>query len=299
MVKVPSGVMPASPPAADPRALLDLATGVAERAADLLLDGARQARTSVATKSSLTDMVTEMDRASEDLIVRELLAARPDDSILAEEGGTREGTSPVRWVIDPLDGTTNYLYGHPGWAVSIAAEVTTGPTTGPTTGATTGPTTEVVAGVVLDVVHGDVYTAALGHGARCSGQPIHCSDQDEVARSLVATGFAYAPERRRLQAEALVDLLPRIRDIRRMGAASVDLCMVGRGRVDAYFEWGLSWWDWAAGLLVAREAGATVLPLSGPPRAPGSYADSVLAAAPAIAAPLSALLRSVGAVPVG
>jgi myo-inositol-1(or 4)-monophosphatase len=274
--------MPASPPPVDPRALLDLATGVAERAADLLLDGARQARTSVGTKSSLTDMVTEMDRASEDLIVRELLAARPDDGILAEEGGTRDGTGPVRWVIDPLDGTTNYLYGHPGWAVSIAAEVDD----------------EVVAGVVVDAVHGDVYTAARGHGARCSGEPIHCSEQDDVARALVATGFGYAPERRRAQAEALVDLLPRIRDIRRMGAASVDMCMVGRGRVDAYFEWGLSWWDWAAGLLVAREAGATVLPLSGPASISLRHPEAVLAAAPGIAEPLGALLRSVGAVPV-
>jgi myo-inositol-1(or 4)-monophosphatase len=286
---VPSAPMPPPHPPVDPRALLDLATGVAERAADLLRDGARQARTSVGTKSSLTDMVTEMDRASEELIVGELLAARPDDGILAEEGSARQGTSPVRWVIDPLDGTTNYLYGHPGWAVSVAAEVTQG------TGAR-----QVVAGVVVDAVHAEVYTAAQGQGAACNGRPIHCSDQTDVAQALVATGFGYAPERRRDQAETLVELLPRVRDIRRMGAASVDVCMVGSGRVDAYFEWGLSWWDWAAGLLVAQEAGAVVSPLSALSASSGlvgdgAYTDSVLAAAPGIAVPLGELLRSIGA----
>jgi myo-inositol-1(or 4)-monophosphatase len=283
---VPSAAMPAPLPSPDPRALLDLATGVAERAADLLLDGARRARTSVGTKSSLTDMVTEMDRASEELIVGELLAARPDDGILAEEGSARDGTSGVRWVIDPLDGTTNYLYGHPGWAVSVAAEQA-----GSLRDGTGG--SDVVTGVVVDAVHGEVYAAVRGQGARRNGQPIHCSEQTDVSRALVATGFGYAAERRRAQAEVLVDLLPRIRDIRRMGAASVDLCSVACGRVDAYFERGLSWWDWAAGLLVAREAGAVVTTLSNDE--PHAESDSALAAAPGIASPLGAMLRSVGA----
>lgn len=276
-------------PAVEPPALLDLATAVAERAADLLREGARQARTSVGTKSSRTDMVTEMDHASEELIVAALLEARPDDGILAEEGSARQGTSGVRWVVDPLDGTTNYLYGHPGWAVSVAAELTDPAGSG----GAGDPGDTVVAGVVVDAVLGDVYTAARGHGARCNGEPLHCSDQTDLSRALVGTGFGYGAPRRRAQAEVLVGLLPSVRDIRRMGAASVDLCSVGSGRVDAYYERGLSWWDWAAGLLVAREAGAVVTSLTGGPAGPG--AEGVLAAAPGVAPQLGALLRSLGA----
>jgi myo-inositol-1(or 4)-monophosphatase len=263
----------------DPRALLDVAVPVAEKAADLLRAGVGRTRLSVSTKSTATDMVTEMDRASEDLIVGALLGARPDDGIVAEEGSARAGTSGVRWVIDPLDGTTNYLYDFPGWSVSIAAEVVGG------------DKAEVVAGVVLDAVHGDLYAAALGHGARCNGEPIACSDQSDVARTLVATGFAYRPERRRAQAATLVGLLPQVRDIRRMGSAAVDLCNVARGRVDAYYERGLSWWDLAAGALVAQEAGAVVTALDGTPVVPGS----VFAATPGIAVPLRALLCALGA----
>jgi myo-inositol-1(or 4)-monophosphatase len=298
----------------DPLGLLELATTVGQRAADLLLEGARLTRTSVATKSSLTDMVTEMDRASEELIVTALLEARPDDGILAEEGSARQGTSGVRWVIDPLDGTTNYLYGHPGWAVSIAAELTGGaPAAEDAAGrddsdgvggghGTHGPSSHgdldgdgVVAGVVIDAVHGEVYTAARGHGAHRNGEPLRCSDQADVGQALVATGFGYAAERRRVQAEVLVDLLPQVRDIRRMGSASVDMCSVACGRVDAYYERGLSWWDWAAGLLVARESGAIVTTLDPAGRPPGPGVDSVVVAGPALIDPLSALLRSVGA----
>jgi myo-inositol-1(or 4)-monophosphatase len=267
------------PPARpEPLSLLDVAVPVAEKAADLLREGAGRTRSSVGTKSTATDMVTEMDRASEALIVDALLAARPDDGILAEEGSARTGSSGVRWVIDPLDGTTNYLYGVPGWSVSIAAE-------------TEGADGEVVAGVVLDVVHGELYTAAAGHGARCNGDPIHCSDQDQLSNALLATGFGYAPERRRAQARVLVDLLPQVRDIRRQGSAAVDLCWTARGRVDAYYEKGLSWWDLAAGSLVAREAGAAVTDLAGGPVVPGS----IFAATPRIAGPLRAVLASLGA----
>jgi myo-inositol-1(or 4)-monophosphatase len=272
--------VPAQP---DPLALLDVAVPVAEKAADLLRAGVRQTRQSVGTKSSATDMVTEMDRASEDLIVSALLGARPDDGIVAEEGSARAGTSGVRWVIDPLDGTTNYLYDFPGWSVSIAAELDGGSGDG-------GPG-EVIAGVVLDAVHGELYTAARGHGARCNGEPIACSDQDDVADALLATGFGYDPARRRAQAQLLVELLPQVRDIRRMGSAAMDLCHVARGRVDAYFERGLSWWDLAAGALIAREAGAVVSALDGGPVVPGS----VFAATPGIAAPLRALLGALGA----
>jgi myo-inositol-1(or 4)-monophosphatase len=224
-------------------------------------------------------MVTEMDRASEALIVKALLDARPDDGIVAEEGSARDGSSGIRWVIDPLDGTTNYLYGHAGWAVSIAAE------------AGDGVDAQVVAGVVLDAVHDELFTAARGHGAFRNGEPIHCSDQTDMARALVATGFGYRAERREAQAEVLVRLLPRIRDIRRMGAAAVDLCSVACGRVDAYFERGLGWWDLAAGALVATEAGAVVTAIEGGPVTAGS----VFASANGIYAPLRDLLDSLGA----
>lgn len=267
----------------DPTPLVHLAVDVARQAADLLLDGARHERRSVDTKSSATDMVTEMDRASEQLIVGALLAARPDDGILAEEGSELTGSSGIRWVIDPLDGTTNYLYGHPGWAVSIAAEAFD-PRTG-TAGS------QVVAGVVLDAVHDELFTAGLGQGAYRNGEPIHPSEATDLARALVATGFGYRAERRQAQAEVLVKLLPAVRDIRRMGAAAVDLCSVACGRVDAFYERGLSWWDLAAGSLVATEAGAVVSSIQGGRIEPGS----VFAAANGISGPLRELLGALGA----
>jgi myo-inositol-1(or 4)-monophosphatase len=277
--------LPRSSP--DPGALVDLAAGVAERAGGLLLEGLHRRRTLVETKSTATDMVSEMDRASEALIVEALLAARPDDGIVGEEGSARDGTSGVRWVIDPLDGTTNYLYAHPGWAVSIAAEIDTEIDTE----IETGSERRVIAGVVLDPVHGDLFTATLGGGARRNGEPTACSGQREMAHALVATGFGYQPVRRGAQAQVLVGLLPHVRDIRRMGAAAVDLCSVACGRVDAYFERGLAWWDLAAGALIAAEAGAIVSSLDGGPVVPGS----VLAAAPGIATPLRDRLSALGA----
>lgn len=266
---------PPSTPAADPQALVDLASDVARRAVGLLLDGVGRARATVTTKSTPTDMVTEMDRASEQLIVSGLLAERPHDGIVGEEGSAAASVSGVRWVIDPLDGTTNYLYGHPGWGVSIAAEDADG----------------VVAGVVADGVHGEVFTATRGGGARCNGRPIACTMTADLASALVGTGFGYDPARRRGQGEVVGRLLPQVRDIRRMGAAAVDLCSVACGRLDAYFERGLEWWDLAAGALVATEAGALVSPIDDGPMARGS----VIAAGPRLAAPLRDLLRSLGA----
>jgi myo-inositol-1(or 4)-monophosphatase len=264
-----------SPPPPDTGALVELASEVAGRAVRLLLGGRGRTRLRVETKVSATDMVSEMDHASEQLIVEGLLAERPDDGIVGEEGTERQGTSGLRWVIDPLDGTTNYLYDHPGWAVSIAAEDAHG----------------TVAGVVADGVHGEVFTATRGGGARRNGTPIACSDARSLATALIGTGFGYRPERRRAQGEVVAALLPRVRDIRRMGAASVDLCSVACGRLDAYYERGLAPWDLAAGALVATEAGAIVTALDGGP----VVAGSVLAAAPGIATPLSDLLCSLGA----
>jgi myo-inositol-1(or 4)-monophosphatase len=260
-----------------PVALLDLATDAAQRAADLLLDGFERARATVETKSTATDMVSELDRASERLIVSTLLAARPDDGLVGEEGSASPGTSGLRWVIDPLDGTTNYLYGHPGWAVSIAAEDDVG----------------VIAAVVVDPMHRDVFTATRGGGARRNGRAISCSSLDDVSTALVATGFGYAAERRRAQAQVVVELIPRIRDIRRMGAASVDLCSVACGRVDAYYERGLAWWDLAAGGLIAAEAGALVSAIDGGPGGPD--AASIVAAGPGVFDTLRDLLSSLGA----
>lgn len=265
--------MTATPP--DLRALEDLAIEAGRRAAALLLDGLDRARTAVDTKSSGTDMVTEMDRASERLVVETLLAARPDDGILGEEGTDRAGTSGLRWIVDPLDGTTNYLYRHPGFSVSIAAELQG----------------RVVAGAVVDPMHGQVFSAARGTGARRNGASIRCSDQTDLSRSLVATGFAYDPTRRGRQAGVLTEVLPRIRDVRRMGAAAMDLCSVACGVVDGYYERGLGPWDHAAGGLIAAEAGAVVSDLHGGP-ASGEF---VLAAAPGIAGTLRDLLVRAGA----
>ena len=255
--------------------LLALAVELAATASDLLLDGLTRARVVVDTKSSLTDMVTEIDRASEQLIVDGILRVRPDDGILGEEGTNRTGTSGVRWVIDPIDGTTNYLYGHPGFAVSIAVVIDG----------------RTVAGVVHDPLHGDVFTAILGGGSFRNGSPIGASTEVDLGNALVATGFSYEPDRRERQAAVLGKVIPRIRDIRRMGAASVDLCSVACGRVDAYWERGLQPWDHAAGALVATEAGALVGNLDGG----NPEFDFCLAAPPALFAPLRDLLASSGA----
>ena len=255
--------------------LLALAIALASDAAALLIDGLERARVEVSTKSTPTDMVTEMDRASESLIVAGIRAERTHDSIVGEEGAHVIGTSGVRWLIDPLDGTTNYLYAHPGFAVSIAAELDE----------------DVVVGVVHDVSHGDVYAAARGRGATRNGTPIHASTATDLQRALVGTGFSYEPARRERQAQVLVRVLPRVRDIRRMGAAAVDLCSVACGRLDAYYERGLGPWDLAAGVLVAEEAGAQVGDLRGG-RASGEF---VLAASRELFEPIRALLDEAGA----
>jgi myo-inositol-1(or 4)-monophosphatase len=265
----------------DPTELVELATDLATAAAALLVDGLARTRHSVATKSSTTDLVTDMDRASERIIVEGLATHRPHDGVLGEEGSDRAGTSGVRWIIDPIDGTTNYVYGHPGFAVSIAAAWTD-----PASGAT-----EVVAGVVADPLHDEVFTATAGGGAFRDGEAIRCSGADALDHALVATGFSYESDRRARQAGVLTVLLPAVRDIRRMGAAAVDLCSVACGRVDAYYERGLKPWDFAAGALVAREAGAVVTDLDGGPVSEGF----ALAAAPGVHGPLAALLRDAGA----
>jgi myo-inositol-1(or 4)-monophosphatase len=272
MTTVP-GDAPDAPPSPDE--LLDVAQRAAERAGALLVDGLDRVRALVETKSTSTDMVTEMDRAAESLIVDTIREIRRHDAIVGEEGTAETGSTGVEWIVDPLDGTTNYLYGHPGFAVSIAAAVDG----------------EVVAGVVADPLHGDVFTATRGEGARRNGRPISPARPSSLADALVATGFSYDPERRRKQAGVLVQLLPKVRDIRRMGAAAVDLCSVACGRVDAFYERGLARWDYAAGALVAAESGAIVGDLDGG----AASSEFTMAAAPAVFEPLRAELAQAGA----
>ena len=247
----------------------ELAASVAREAGDLLADRAGQVEVA-ATKSSPTDVVTEMDRRSEELIRSRILAARPSDAILGEEGGLigNADDAPVLWVIDPLDGTVNYLYGLHDWAVSIAAEIRAGDAAGaPGAG-------RIVAGAVYVPKRGELFTAVLGGGAwlETPGQQersrLRCNTGVPLDRALIGTGFGYQADRRKVQGEVAAAMMPVVRDIRRIGVASVDLCAVAAGRLDGYYERGLNYWDWAAGALVAAEAGAAVGGLNGKPVSP-------------------------------
>ena len=201
------------------------------------------------SKSSSTDMVSDADREAEDAITEILRAERPDDGLLGEEGASREGAGGRRWVIDPLDGTTNYLYGYPAWAVSIALEDEDGG----------------LAGVVFDPARGELFAAARGGGATLDGDPLRVREGASLDRALVATGFGYDAGRRARQADLLRQVLPSVRDIRRAGAAAIDLAWVAAGRIDGYWERGLHRWDWAAGRLLVEEAGGVVRDLPGEP----------------------------------
>ncbi len=256
------------------RELLDLATGLAQAAGRVHADG-RRGVLRVETKSTPTDPVSQIDREAERLIVEGIAAARPDDGLLGEEGASREGTSGVRWVIDPLDGTTNYIYGYPAYAVSIAVEVDGRP--------------EV--GVVLDSSSGRLYRAIRGLGACCDDEPIRAREQHDLSRALVATGFSYEAAQRERQGAATAHVLSRVRDIRRGGTAALDLCHVAAGHVDAYWELDLSPWDSAAGSVIAREAGAAV---EFPPAAHGE-GPAVVAAHPSLMPAFLSLLREAGA----
>jgi myo-inositol-1(or 4)-monophosphatase len=247
--------------APDPDDLLTLAQDLAMRAGALALS-MREGIEVESTKSTPTDVVTAADSAAEALIVEGLRAARPGDGVLGEEGADDAGTSGVRWVVDPVDGTVNFLYGLPQWAVSIGVEVDGVP--------------EV--GVVFDPAKDELFTAVRTRGARLGSRPLRCTQVADLAQALVATGFGYDARRRAAQAALLPTVLPAVRDVRRMGAGALDLCAVAAGRVDGYYEQGMSPWDWTAGALVAREAGARVGGLRG--RAEGP--DMVVAAAPGV-----------------
>jgi myo-inositol-1(or 4)-monophosphatase len=253
------------------RELLDIAVGLARGAASLARSVRAEAITSVDTKSTRTDVVTAGDKATERYVVEALHERRPGDSVLGEESGERTGHGTgVRWILDPIDGTVNYLYGLPQYAVSLAVEVDG----------------EIVAGVVHNAATGDEWTAVRGGGAYHGTRRVYGSDVTDLGQSLVATGFGYDSRRRAYQAGVLARVLPAVRDIRRFGAASLDLCFAAEGLVDGYFEKGLNLWDQAAGGLVATEAGLIVSGLAGAP--PGL--DMVLAAPPGIYGQLHDLL---------
>lgn len=262
---------------AEPK-LTEIADRVAAEAADLvrkrraeLRDGAAM---SVGTKSSDTDVVTAADKESERLIRARLTELRPGDAVLGEEEGGSAGEAAedaVTWVVDPIDGTVNFLYGYPAFAVSVAAQIG---------GAS-------VAGAIVDPVSGRHWTATRGEGAWLDGNPLRVGSPASLDLTLLATGFGYRADRRQRQARLMTSMLGRVRDIRRGGSSALDLCAVAAGWVDAYFEHGLSRWDWAAGALIAAEAGATV---SLPGSDPELGEDAIMAASPAIAAPLRAAL---------
>lgn len=254
--------------------LADLARRAAQSAGALLRDE-RPAELEVSAKSSPTDVVTQMDRAAEAQLVGMILAERPGDGILGEEGSESEGTTGVRWIVDPLDGTTNYLYGLPLWSVSVGVEVSG----------------TVVAGAVCAPELGLTYVARQGGGAweesRHGTRRLHAARVTDLGHALLSTGFGYDSEQRRRQALALVEVAPRVRDVRRLGSAAIDLCWVAAGLTDAYVESRLNPWDVAAGALIAREAGAVVLGDDDPVHAP-----FVMASAPGIADELTRLLQA-------
>ena len=261
------------PDAAD---LLDLAVATARAAAALARAHRAEGVADVGTKSTITDLVTEADRAVERLIVRQIRQHRPHDAFLGEEYGEDNGSeAAVRWVVDPIDGTVNYVYGLPVYAVSIAAQVGG----------------QSVAGVVVNAPTGEEWTATRGHGAWRDGRRLRTGTQTDLGQALVATGFAYDAAVRARQAAVVAGVLPRVRDIRRFGAASVDLCYTAEGQFDAYYERGLNAWDHAAAGLVAAEAGLLVTGLRGAPPS----GDMVLAAPPALHGPLHDLLVALDA----
>ncbi len=262
-----------APPGEDPllEQLASSALEAATAAAGFAADRQGHERSEVATKSSATDMVSEVDRGAERLIAAVLARRRPDDAVLGEEGAQRSGTTGVRWVVDPIDGTTNYLFGIPAWSVSVAAERDGRP----------------VVGVVVDPSRGETWAAVEGRGARCNGSPRRVAEgRSTLATALVGTGFGYDRQRRMRQAEVLSSVLPAVRDIRRVGSAALDLCWVAAGRYDAFYELGLNAWDMAAGAVVCREAGGVVQTLGD---------GLVLATTPSLAGPLRELLESAGA----
>ena len=251
--------------------LLNLAESIALKAGSLLVN--RPSKFDLDEKSGVFDFATQMDHESEKLIVSAILAARPDDGLIGEEGANRESKSGVTWVIDPIDGTVNYLYDIPGWCISIAAKDRDGG----------------LAGVVYSPATQSLWKAHRGGGAFLNGNPIKCNDPVALNRALVGSGFAYDLEKRKIQAALIARLLPELRDLRRLGACAVDMCHVASGSLDAYFEAGVNEWDYAAAGLIATEAGAMISIDKG---IWNGEKNMVIVAGPALHPALSAQIRA-------
>jgi myo-inositol-1(or 4)-monophosphatase len=256
---------------ASPAALGALAESIARAAGAQLREAFVAGVSRVSEKSSPTDLVSEADEDAERLIRARLAAARPGDGVLGEEGGDAAGTTGVRWVVDPLDGTTNFLFGIPQWAVSIACEDREGR----------------LAGVVYDPMREELWSAEREGAALLNGDPVRASERRDLGTALVATGFGYDAEVRRAQGAIAARVLPEVRDLRRLGAAALDIAWTAAGRFDAFYEHGLNAWDVAAGELICARAGVERHAL-----APvGPSGAGVLLAPAALAGPL---LRLVG-----
>jgi myo-inositol-1(or 4)-monophosphatase len=254
-----------------PGGVYELAVRMAREAGALLSERFRRPAGGVETKSSAIDMVSDADRDSEALL-REMLARhRPHDAVLGEERGSTAGSSGLRWIVDPLDGTTNFLHGYPAWAVSIAVEDERGG----------------LIGVVHDPCLRETFAAVRGRGATLNEVPVGVSRAFDPAQSLVGTGFSYSATARAVQARAAAQLLVQVQDVRRGGSAALDLAWVACGRLDGFYEVPLKPWDRAAGALIVREAGGTVSTL---PAVERGGDDGVLAAAPRLHDPLRRLV---------
>jgi myo-inositol-1(or 4)-monophosphatase len=275
---------PATPAGEEPADLRRIAEDLVTEAAEHLSGLPRPwdergiAPAGVATKSTPTDVVTASDHALESFIRERLAALRPGDAVVGEEHGSTAGESRTVWLVDPIDGTVNFLYGMPWYAISVAA-VRDGSS---------------VAGAVIEPATGRLWSAAVGAGATCDGRPLRVSGATDLSLSLLGTGFSYRAERRVRQVRMIGGMLPHVRDVRRAGSASLDLCAVAAGWADAYLEHGCNWWDWAAAALIAQEAGALVRtpgPTGSVPPDDGLGADALFAASPAIYEELAALAR--------
>lgn len=254
--------------------LLRLAETVAREVGDHLVRALEGPGLQIASKTTATDLVTDLDRWAEAHITDRILGARGDDSLLGEEGASVEGSSGITWCIDPVDGTVNLVHGLPGFCVSIAASDHEGP----------------LLGVVYSPLHDDLFDAVRSGGARRNGVPIRCSSPASLERSVIGTGFGYDADLRRRQVAVLAEVIGEIADIRRIGAAALDLCSVACGRLDGYWEIGLSPWDHAAGALIATEAGARVRIVEDP-----GHLSYTVAASPAIWDRFDQLLDRAGA----
>ena len=251
-----------------------IAESLAREAGDMALSGRQSGPLTATTKSSPIDMVTKFDKASETLITEGLAKVRPDDSIIGEEGAAKQGASGITWHIDPIDGTTNFYFDLPMWAVSIGAVDEHGP----------------LAGAVYVPALGEMFSGARTEGATLNGMPISVRNNNDIADALVCTGYSYLISEREVHAKRVADIVMKVRDIRRLGAAAVDLCFVACGRLDAYFEEHLNSWDLIAGQVIATEAGAVFSDYVGNAVTPAQ----VLAATPGVHADLIHLIATSG-----